>query len=640
MDLATYVFVSGFILLALGNLSSAVLLAVLHRLTRRPFLYAWTVSWGLLFLHHLAAGLSASAMIYWNLPPDGWERLVLSTLSLAGGFGHALFTVVGALALGRGAMPSRSRIQLWVVASIFAAVVITSSTSSWNVEWRLFGRAGLRSLAAAGALIFAAWVGFKRIRERPRPGSKLCFVAFGLHGVEQLLFVFMLFPPFESFGAVGSSASLVLPYVDVGLQVLIAFGMVVSLFDEEREAAAAARDALLRTEESLQQAHKMEAVGRLAGGIAHDFNNALTGIMGYTELIGSEVAGNATASEYLEGVRVSAVRAKSMVQRLLSFSRKQVVQNRVLDVNAVCREFAEMVRRIIGEDVQLVLEFDPDCGRVAADPNQIHQALMNLAVNARDAMPHGGRLSIATMNYDAPEDESHSGCRLEKGRYVVLLISDSGCGMDQATRRRIFEPFFTTKRDGTGLGLAMVYSIVRQAHGAISVDSVVGRGTSFKIYLRRSFEAVAPARSLPASGGPPGGVERLLIVEDDAAIRDVMCRSLGALGYQVTVAESGEAALALIEERGPSYDLLISDMVLGGMSGAELARRLWSQTAKLKVLFISGYAGSLGQETIGGPASFMQKPFEPQTLAVRIREMLDQPLRGASKHIEVVQRNP
>jgi PAS domain S-box-containing protein len=374
-------------------------------------------------------------------------------------------------------------------------------------------------------------------------------------------------------------------------------------------------------EEQFRQAQKLEAVGRLAGGVAHDFNNLLTAINGYSELALRQVDTGSPLRSPLEEVQRAGQRAADLTRQLLAFSRRQVLQPKVLDLNALIAGTEKMLRRLIGEDVELAVAASPRLGRVFADPGQLEQVVMNLVLNARDAMPEGGTITIETADVELPPAAAES-IGLPAGSYVTFRVVDTGHGMDPETRARIFEPFFTTKEagKGTGLGLSMVYGIVRQSDGAVLCHSEPGRGTSFSIYLPLVAAPVEAQAS--AAADLPGGRERILLVEDEAAVREITRELLEASGYFVLVASDARQALALAAGASPP-DLLLSDIVLPGLSGPQLAERLSASSPGLRVLFISGYAAeALGTHLPAG-MDLLAKPFTRDALLRRVREVLD-----------------
>jgi two-component system cell cycle sensor histidine kinase/response regulator CckA len=375
-------------------------------------------------------------------------------------------------------------------------------------------------------------------------------------------------------------------------------------------------------EEKYRQAQKMEAVGQLAGGIAHDFNNLLTAIHGYAMLIAEELAADSPLLADLRQIRHSADRATSLTRQLLAFSRRQILDPHVLDLRESVKAIEPMLRRLIGEDIQFTVRSAADVGRVKADPGQIEQVIMNLVLNARDAMPRGGTLTIEVA--DAAVDKPAHCLEGAAGSCVSLAVSDTGEGIATATQPHIFEPFFTTKQKGkgTGLGLSTVYGIVTQSGGHVVVDSTVGHGSTFTVYLPRVDE---PAEAVAAPHDPASirGSETILVVEDEAAVRDLIQKALKRYGYQVLVASTPHEALEVASRAGRIH-LLISDMVLPEMSGGDLASRMVTVQSGIRVLYMSGYTdhAALDGGVVEAGMSFLQKPFTPSALASKVREAL------------------
>jgi PAS domain S-box-containing protein len=383
-----------------------------------------------------------------------------------------------------------------------------------------------------------------------------------------------------------------------------------------------------RLEAQLLQAQKMEAVGRLAGGVAHDFNNLLGVITGYSDLLSKNLEAGHPGRKRLEQIQRAAERATGLTRQLLAFSRKQVLEPKVLDLNEVVADVEKMLDRLIGEDVQLVTVFGSDLGKVRADRGQVEQVLLNLVVNARDAMPRGGRLLLETSN--AVLDQAYARLHPEArpGPYVLLAVSDTGHGMDAQTQSHIFEPFFTTKEEGkgTGLGLATVFGIVSQSGGSVDVYSELDWGTTFRIYLPRIDDESAVA-SRPASASPaPAGTETILLVEDAEPLRVMIREILEGGGYTVIEATDPEQALAGAQAPGRSIHLLLTDVVMPRMSGPELAERLRSgATVSPRVLYMSGYTDeAIGHHGVLEPGThFLQKPFTSEALLRKVRDALD-----------------
>ena len=364
-------------------------------------------------------------------------------------------------------------------------------------------------------------------------------------------------------------------------------------------------------EEQLRQAQKMEAVGRLAGGIAHDFNNLLTAISGYSEFL---IAGleDERQRRHADEIRKAAARAASLTGQLLAFSRRQVLQPRVLDLNAVVSDMDMMLRRLIGEDVELIALLDTDLGAVLADPTQIEQVIVNLAVNARDAMPHGGSLTIETANVGGDD-----------GAAVELRISDTGIGMTDAERAQLFDPFFTTKQGGTGLGLATVYGVVEQSGGTIEVDSASGMGASFRICLPRASTPVEQSTPTRIRSAPERGTETILLVEDETVVRQLVAEILQTSGYAVLQAGDGPSALELLRRHSDPIDLLLTDVVMPGMSGPDVAAAVASLRPGTNVLYMSGYTDSaiVHHGVLEPGIAFLQKPFSADDLTRKVRSL-------------------
>ncbi|HEV8128592.1 MAG TPA: PAS domain S-box protein [Candidatus Eisenbacteria bacterium] len=388
-----------------------------------------------------------------------------------------------------------------------------------------------------------------------------------------------------------------------------------------------------RLEEQLLHAQKLEAVGRLAGGIAHDFNNLLSVIAGYGELVLADIPEPGPArSRVLEILRATE-RATGLTRQLLAFGRKQVIEPRVLDLNATAQDVERMLRRLIGEDVDIHLKLAPDLGRIRADAGQIEQVIINLTVNARDAMPRGGKLTIETANVTLDEDAVRGYVDVKPGHYVRLCVSDTGVGMDRETREHLFEPFFTTKEPGkgTGLGLATVYGIVKQSGGHVWVYSEPGWGTTFKVYFPRYGDVAEPGRPALEAGPAPGGTETILVVEDDEMIRSLIRDILESTGYRVLVADDPDQGMKLIGEQQDEIHLLLTDLILPGMSGRELVDRVTKEKPEMRVLFMSGYSDeAVARHGILEPGlAFLQKPFSRDALVRKVRDVLD----SAGSHI-------
>jgi two-component system, cell cycle sensor histidine kinase and response regulator CckA len=381
-----------------------------------------------------------------------------------------------------------------------------------------------------------------------------------------------------------------------------------------------------KAEEQLRQSQKLEAIGRLAGGVAHDFNNLLGVIMGYGDMVYRQVTGDQLKGK-VEQILKAAERAAGLTRQLLAFGRKQVLQPKIIDLNAVVSETDKMLRRLIGEDVDLSTRLEPDLGSVKADPGQIAQVLMNLAVNARDAMPEGGRITIETRNADLDAEYAAAHEPTRPGPYVLLSVTDTGSGMDAATQAQIFEPFFSTKEvgKGTGLGLSTVYGIVKQSEGYIWVYSEVGVGTTFKIYLPRIDESASPAARSEDPTPIQRGSETVLLVEDEASLCDLLREGLEANGYSILVARDGAEAVQVAEAHSGPIHIMVTDVVMPGTTGPNAADLVARSRPAMKVLFISGYSEeAIVRHGLVGPGrAFLSKPFGPEVLLRRVRELLD-----------------
>jgi len=390
-------------------------------------------------------------------------------------------------------------------------------------------------------------------------------------------------------------------------------------------AATIARDVthVKRLEQQLRQAQKMDAIGRLSGGVAHDFNNLLTGIIGYAMLAMDRPGGTAVRDELQEIVNAGE-RAAELTRQLLAFSRQQPVEVKVLSLNDAIAAIERMLRRLVGEDVELTCRLAPDLCPIVADVTQLHQIMLNLTANARDAMPEGGTLTIETATVEVDEQYAAAHTGVSAGTHAVLTVTDSGVGIDPADREHVFEPFFTTKPPGagTGLGLATVFGIVEQNHGHVWVYSESGQGACFKIYLPAAEEPVAAQRMVQeAAAVAPVAHAAILVVEDEELVRLLATEVLGDAGYDVVAAPNGDVALELAAARDEAFDVVVTDIVMPGMRGTEVVERLGRPPA----LFMSGYTGetSVSRGLLGAGEPFLSKPFSPQSLLAAVRRILE-----------------
>jgi len=383
-----------------------------------------------------------------------------------------------------------------------------------------------------------------------------------------------------------------------------------------------------KREEILRQSQKMEAIGQLAGGVAHDFNNILTVIHGHAALLISGAKLTGVWARSAQQIGQGAERATALTRQLLAFSRRQVMKLQCLDMNEVVRNMTEMLSRLLGEDITLQLTYAPQPALVQADASMLEQVLLNLAVNSRDALPKGGQLSIRISLQEMNLSHLARHPEAQAGKFICLTTTDNGCGIAPENLRRVFEPFFTTKEigKGTGLGLATVYGIIKQHQGWIEVESEVGKGSTFKVYLPISKEAVKPREEPTVERPVRGGTETILVVEDEAPVRELVCSLLARQGYNILQAESGPQALDLWKTSKDKIDLLLTDLVMPDrMNGRELAERLWVDRPRLKVIFTSGYSADVvGKDfVLRRGLNYLQKPYPPQQLAAAVRDCLD-----------------
>jgi two-component system cell cycle sensor histidine kinase/response regulator CckA len=430
----------------------------------------------------------------------------------------------------------------------------------------------------------------------------------------------------ETFRKDGSRVSMIVGVAMLEYPRCIAFTADITERKQAEAGRIRAEEALRQSEEQLRQAQKMEAVGRLAGGVAHDFNNVLSVILSYGEVILGDLKPTDPLRADMEEIRKAALRAAGLTRQLLLFSRQQVVEAKVIDLHEVLTSMDRMLQRILGEDVELVSVATKSVGRVKVDPSHIEQVILNLVVNARDAMPTGGKLTIETADVVLDESYAMSHLSAKVGPHVMMSVSDTGIGMDRETQTRIFEPFFTTKElgKGTGLGLSTVFGIVQQSGGSIRVDSEPGKGTTFWVYLPRVDAEVDLVRPQVAPA-TLRGTETILLVEDEEQVRTVVVSILRRQGYRVLPAQHGGEALLLCERHPETIDLLLTDVVMPQMSGPELARRLAATRPKMKILCMSGYTDdSIARHgALESDMAYLQKPVTPQTLTAKVREVLD-----------------
>jgi signal transduction histidine kinase/CheY-like chemotaxis protein len=534
--------------------------------------------------------------------------------------------------------------MLWWLRDWLGVMVTAPLIFSWmygrTINWtwpRLAEGALLLSLFLSSQLMFGLW-GFFATRDVPIafvlfPIVGWAGLRFGARGATILMAAISAFAIVIAGMGVGPFAAFPIEFTQVLLFLFLALGslsgLMLAAIMAERGDAMTKR---LLLEEQLRHSQKMEAVGRLAGGIAHDFNNLLTAIIGYTEIVLHSLDPKDDRRADAEEIARAAMRAADLTKQMLAFSRRQVLQPKVIDLNIALSKVEPMLRRVIGEDINMTVTGKATGAFVRVDPGQVEQVVMNLVVNARDAMPQGGRLTVETADATLDEAALADSPDAKPGAFVLLSVSDTGTGMPEEVRARIFEPYFTTKDvgKGTGLGLSTAYGIVRQSEGHISVSSEMGLGTTFRIYLPR---AEAPEQVADQSGGEqmPGGPEHILLVEDDPSVRRLSKELLTRLGYSVTEAASGRAGLALGSDDTRHFDLALCDVILGDMSGPAVAEALSALRPSIRVLYMSGYTDEAivrtGVLEEGKP--FLRKPFTPMQLAKKIREVLDEPETGS-----------
>ncbi len=411
-------------------------------------------------------------------------------------------------------------------------------------------------------------------------------------------------------------------------------GVLAFVLDRSEPEKLVAQNALPPSGKLLEQSQKMEAIGRLAGGVAHDFNNLLAVIIGYSDLLLESLGSSDRNRAKVERIKQAANSAASLTRQLLTFSRQQVIQPVVLDINQTVSSTEKMLRRLIKENIEFTVVLDHNLDRVKADPGQIEQIILNLVVNARDAMPNGGKLRIQTGNVLLEKDVAQAGAVVPSGRFVLLEVTDTGTGMDQQTQTHIFEPFFTTKAvgEGTGLGLATVYAIVKQSNGHIEVQSTLGQGSSFKVYLPAAVQAAADRESGKGTAKAAFSGETVLVVEDARPLRDLICEALSTSGCTVLSARDGQEALRIVYERKGAIDLLLTDVVMTGMNGPALAKQVRALCPQTKILYMTGYSGEfLRADMLIAGVSLIQKPFTPADLGRKISKMLADKSRESSE---------
>ena len=604
------VFLSIYLVHTLLDVFLCVLLFRFHRSYQHRYLRHWGLSWAALGVFHALGGVS-----YWlssTFDPTTVVRIAMSSLYLTAGYLQVWWLLQGTFEVHADRSP-RWRVRPWgVVAVVGFSVVTVGLTAGAPIPLMILARLGPYQLMSGLAFLVTAIIVYRTVWSQELGRSLFAF-AMGVYALTRLSsFLAGMAYQFEALGvfALSTETYVMLDLVDIFVNAALGVAVVVWLLEDERSRTE-------RAEAKSRQTQRLEAVGRLAGGIAHDFNNLLTVILGYCSVLQADPS-RGSDKPTLEMQRAAETAAR-LTQQLLAFSRKQVMQMRVISLNDVVRETEELLRRLIPESIELDISLEDELPPIEADPAQIQQVLMNLTLNARDAIPGGGTITIQTLGASGLAGEDWRGPTFADGPSAVLSIRDSGVGMDQETREKLFEPFFTTKPlgKGTGLGLATVYGIVRQSRGAIRVRSELGAGSVFEV----GFPTVDRPLSRPVETETKDGAgqERVLLVEDDSGVRAYVAEALRRKGYGVFEAESPQQAIDLVERRHEPLDLLLTDVVMPQMNGKELAERLKSNHPDLSVLYISGYVDDEIRE-LDGP--LLQKPFGSEVLLTQVRDAL------------------
>ncbi len=599
------------------------MIGVLFSYTRRdrlPHLRCWTFSWVAMLVYLGTAALAITAVSRWHLPAGDPRRVLISILSVATGMLQPAFVLVGVIeSKANSAIRARHRTLLLTGVAVASTAIVLFTTP---LESRTFIRLGTRHIVA-GVLFLVIAVQLLRLGSRSHMrGPVLLGASAALYGFGQLHGLFWLVRR-EVIGVV-EVFPFYLGYVDALLQFFLGFGMMMWHLETQRELAHRAMHDLKESQEGLRQAQKMEVVGRLAGGVAHDFNNLMTVMYGATDELEQRHPVGTAGHEPVQELKDALTRAKSLTTQLLAFSRKQVSRPEVVDLTHVVGRQEKMLARLLGSDVRLHIASLPQPLEVMADPDQVALVLMNLVVNARDAMKNGGDVRIHT--HDVHVDRMMAGrLHVESGRYAVLEVADTGVGMPEPVRAKVFEPFFTTKPvgEGTGLGLSTTYGIVRAAGGAIEIDSVLGRGTSIKVLWPLTATPAAVHMVVPNAVSVERVAGRVLLVEDDDTIRTLLQRQLRKQGLTVVTAADGAEALALFR-LDKAFDLLITDVIMPGLDGSRLIAAVREQVPGIRILAISGYTGDLAARSLPSDVAWLQKPFRSAEFTESVLEVLSQ----------------
>lgn len=617
-----------------GTAFLGLLLMAFYRTYGHSYLREWAWSWAALCVY--VAGALVAILGARELPPQNPLRLGLAATTLVGGYTQIAFLLLGTHAVVRGRPVLEKRRRLLVGGAVLIGVLLAFPFTSEPAlfELRYFTRVGVRSGAAAVAFLTAG-VWLLRSGEWSRGlGRRIVLGAFLLYGLEQVNYFTM--HTLEILGLRQLSESMAyLGFVDFLLQFAMGLGMIIWLLEDERNALSHTAEALRRSEERLRRSQRLEQVGQLAGGVAHDFNNLLTVITGRGQRLMSRVERDSEEWYEAQQIDQAAARGASLVQQLLAFSRKQVLAPQCVQANWSVRQVQGMLKRLIGEQIKFRCELSEDLGWTMVDPVQLEQVLLNLVINARDAMPDGGTLTVSTKNVAVAVEESDSLVGLMPGEHIEISVHDTGIGMDEETQRHAFEPFFTTKGvgEGSGLGMATVYGVVRQSGGSVVIDSSPGSGTAVHVYLPRvaapegqvepplqggRSAVIAGRRRGGAQGGNGAPAATVLVVEDDERIRSLLTAVLTDNGYEALVARNGAIALDIARTNDRKIDLLLTDIVMPKIGGPELAEKLLEMNPDLRVVFMTGYAEEvISAQMRPDDRPLLEKPFSlPEFLEV------------------------
>ena len=605
----------------------ASLLLVYSRKPGGGHLRWWSLSWIACALYVGMAALAISSVYFLRMPATDVRRISLATVAAVAGLFQPYFMWLGAAEALSG-VPVEDRLRRKRALAVLVLALAIGIASTWLPgTGRILTRLSAKLLCTGVVFVGVAWTLWKRRGDSTTRGAAVLALSSAVYGLGQIHALGWAF-----WREVAEGQSL-LPYYlgffDVILLVFMGLGMLMWHLEEEHRRAEDALVELAHSEEGLRQAQKMEVVGRLAGGVAHDFNNLMTVMYGATDMLALSHPPGTSEHVHVRSLEDALSRARGLTTQLLAFSRKQVARTENVDLVGMVRSSEGMLARLLGTDVVLRTQSNDGPQIVRADPAQLSQVLMNLVVNARDAMPKGGQLSVVVSRRSIEDPSARERLGIELGSYASLAVTDTGIGMDEQVREHLFEPFFTTKPtgEGTGLGLSTAYGIVRAAGGAIEVRSELGRGSTFTVYWPLAPEgAMTPSAVARAEGRSTQATRtgHVLVVDDEGAIRDMLARLLRKHGLSVTTATDGLDALRHIEGDEP-FDLLVTDMIMPGMDGSELIAAARARRPSLAVLAISGYAGDLARRNISADVPWLQKPFSAHDLIAAIDRALAPP---------------